>query len=57
MSTAEIALISPTVELAIKARKIIEKRNENIDVFVSDKEDAIGDALKIARYLASKCIW
>lgn len=54
MSTAEIALISPTVELAIKARKIIEKRNENIDVFVSDKEDAIGDALKIARYLASK---
>lgn len=54
MSTAEIALISPTVELAIKAREIIEKRNENIDVFVTDKEDAIGDALKIAKYLASK---
>ena len=54
MSYAEIALIAPTAELAIKAKKIIEKRNENIDVFVSDKEDAIGDALRIAKYLAAR---
>lgn|GEM_PF-4670112 len=38
MSTAEIALISPTVELAIKARKIIEKRNENYESYRSSKE-------------------
>lgn len=50
MSSTEIALISPTIELAIKAREIIEKRNENIDVFISDKEDAIGDALKITKF-------
>lgn len=50
----EIALICPTIELATKAREIIKKRNDNIEVFVSDKEDAINDALRISKTLVDK---
>lgn len=52
VKSTEIALIAPTIELAKKTRKIIEERNENIEVFTSMAEkDAIDDALEIAKKL------
>jgi PAS domain S-box-containing protein len=54
MNPAEIALIAPTTELANKAKEIIKRKNENIDIFIVDKNDAIGDALRIAKLLVSK---
>lgn len=51
----EISLIAPTIQLAQKTRKIIEQRNEEIDVFVPiAKEDALNDALRIARNLVDQ---
>ena len=51
----EISLIAPTIQLAQKTRKIIEQRNEDIDVFVPiAKEDALNDALRIAKNLVEK---
>ena len=53
--TTEVAIISPTIELSEKARKIIQQRNDNIDVFTSNPEiDAIDDALRLARELANR---
>jgi len=54
MGYAEIALISPTTELTDKAKNIIKKRKENIEVFTLDKNDAIKDALRISEELVSK---
>lgn len=54
-SVTKIALIAPTIELAKKARRIIKKRNDNIDVFTVNTEiDAIEDALTIANELVKK---
>lgn len=51
----EISLIAPTIQLAQKTRNIIEQRNEEIDVFVPiSKEDALSDALRIARNLVDQ---
>lgn len=51
----EISLIAPTIQLAQKTRNIIEQRNEDIDVFVPiAKEDALNDALRIARNLVDQ---
>jgi transcriptional regulator with PAS, ATPase and Fis domain len=51
----EISLIAPTIQLAQKTRNIIEQRNEDIDVFVPiAKEDALNDALRIARNLVEQ---
>ncbi|MDF2615686.1 MAG: proprionate catabolism activator, Fis family [Sedimentibacter sp.] len=51
----EISLIAPTIQLAQKTRNIIEQRNEEIDVFVPiSKEDALNDALRIARNLVDQ---
>lgn len=51
----EISLIAPTIQLAQKTRKIIEQRNEDIDVFVPlAKEDALSDALRIAKNLVDQ---
>jgi len=51
----EISLIAPTIQLAQKTRKIIEQKNDDIDVFVPlDKEDALSDALRIAKNLVNQ---
>ncbi|WP_353095471.1 sigma 54-interacting transcriptional regulator [Tissierella praeacuta] len=51
----EIALIAPTIELTKKTKKIIDERNEKINVFTSMVEvDAISDALRIARKIVEE---
>lgn len=51
----EISLIAPTAQLAQKTIKIIQQRNEDINVFVPKaKEDALNDALKIANNLVNE---
>lgn len=51
----EISLIAPTEQLAKKTIKIIEQRQENINVFVPiAKEDALYDALRIAKNLVDE---
>lgn len=51
----EISLIAPTIQLAQRTLKIIEQRNENINVFVPMvKEDALNDALRIAKNLVNE---
>lgn len=51
----EISLIAPTVQLAQRTLKIIQQRNEDINVFVPmAKEDALHDALRIAKNLVEK---
>ncbi len=51
----EISFIAPTIQLAYNARKIIEQRNDDIDVFVPlAKEDALSDALRIAENLVNQ---
>lgn len=51
----EIALIAPTIELEKKTKRIINDRNDDIEVYLSNpKDDAIDDALRIARDLEKK---
>jgi len=51
----EISLIAPTIQLAQRTMKIIEQRQEDINVFVPKaKEDALHDALRIARDLVNE---
>lgn len=51
----EISLIAPTMQLAQKTMRIIEHRKEDINVFVPmTKEDALSDALRIARNLVDE---
>lgn len=50
----EICLIAPTENLAIKTRKIIEERNDNINVYVPTVHDALNDALKISKDLVKQ---
>ena len=55
MSVSEITMIAPTKELTIKARGIIEQRNDSIDVFTSNPEiDVIQDAIAIAKKLVKR---
>ena len=52
---AEIVLIAPTVQLGKNAKKIIESRKENIDVYVClDCKDALEDALEAARSMVDR---
>ncbi|MGB4438407.1 MAG: PrpR N-terminal domain-containing protein [Sedimentibacter sp.] len=54
-NVTEISLIAPTIQLAQNARKIIEQKNEDIDVFVPlAKEDSLSDALRIAKNLVDQ---
>lgn len=51
----EISLIAPTMQLAKRTMRIIEQRNENINVFVPlAKEDVLSDALRIAKNLVDE---
>lgn len=50
----EICFIAPTENLAKKTRKIIEERNENIDVYVPATHDTLNEALKISKSLVKQ---
>lgn len=51
----EISIIAPTVQLAHKTMRILEQRNEDINVFVpTPKEDVLSDALRIAKNLVDE---
>ena len=51
----EISLIAPTVQLAQRAKKIIDQRNEDINVFVPmAKKDALHETLRISKKLVGE---
>jgi len=54
-NVTEISLIAPTEQLAQRTMKIIEQRNEDINVFVPmSKTDVLHDALRIAKNLVNE---
>lgn len=54
-NVTEISLIAPTEQLAQRTMKIIEQRNDDINVFVPmSKVDALHDALRIAKNLVNE---
>lgn len=54
-NVTEISLIAPTEQLAKKTLKIIEQRNEDINVFVPiSKVDTLHDAIRIAKNLVNE---